>query len=98
MPYHSGRKVTGPRPSMSESKPPPHLPGVLERGVRPPILVNLCEVTKHTRRIPRCHTSRRYILGDNAACTNDGVAADVDAGKNDRLAADPDMVFYDDGI
>ena len=48
-------------------------------------LVELREVTKHTRRIPRCHTSRRDVLGDDAACTNDGAAADADAGKDDRL-------------
>jgi hypothetical protein len=48
-------------------------------------LVELRELTKHTRRIPRCHTSRRDVRGDNAACTNYGAAADADAGKDDRL-------------
>ncbi len=47
--------------------------------------VKLCDVTKHTSRIPRCHTPRRQVLGDDAACTNYGAAADVDASKDDRL-------------
>jgi IS66 C-terminal element len=53
--------------------------------VAPPLTVELREVTKHTRRIPRCHTSRRDVLGDDAARTNYGAAADADAGKDNRL-------------
>jgi hypothetical protein len=48
-------------------------------------LFELCEATKHTRRVPRCHTSWRDVLGDDAACTDYGAAADPDAGKNDYL-------------
>jgi hypothetical protein len=48
-------------------------------------LVEVRELTKHTRRIPGCHTSRRDVSGDDAACTNYGPAADADAGKDDRL-------------
>jgi hypothetical protein len=48
-------------------------------------LVELRELTKHTRRIPRCHTSRRDVRRDDAACTNYGAATDADAGKDDRL-------------
>jgi hypothetical protein len=56
-----------------------------QRVVAPPLTVELREVTKHTRRIPRCHTSRRDVLGDDAARTNYGAAADADAGKDNRL-------------
>ena len=48
-------------------------------------LVELRELTKHTCRIPRCHASWRDVVGDDAACTNYGAAADADAGKDDRL-------------
>ena len=48
-------------------------------------LVELREVTKHARRISCCHASRRDVFGNDAACTNDGVAADTDAGKDDRF-------------
>jgi hypothetical protein len=56
-----------------------------QRVVAPPLTVELREVTKQTRRIPRCHTSRRDVLGDDAARTNYGAAADADAGKDNRL-------------
>ena len=41
------------------------------------------KVTKHARRISRGHTSRRNILGDDAACTDYCAAANADAGKDD---------------
>src|SRR5262249_3853881 len=43
-------------------------------------LVELCEVTKHPRRISCCHTSRRDVFGNDAARADDGVAANADAG------------------
>ena len=48
-------------------------------------LVEFREVTKHARRVSCCHTSRRDVFGNDAARTDDGVAADADAGKDDRF-------------
>ena len=48
-------------------------------------LVELREVTKHACRISCCHTSRRHVVGNDAARTDDGVVANADAGKDDHL-------------
>ena len=48
--------------------------------------------TKRTRRIPRCS------LVTMLPATNYGVAADMDVGEDDRLLADPDMVFHHNRI
>ena len=48
--------------------------------------------TKRTRRIHRCS------LVTMLPATNYGVAADVNVGEDDRLLADPGMVFHDTRI
>jgi hypothetical protein len=45
-------------------------------------LIKLLEVTNYTRRISGCYAPRRDILGDDAACTNYGIIADTDSGKD----------------
>ena len=47
-----------------------------------PDSVEFRKVAQHARRVPCHHTSRGYVLGDDAACTNDGATADVHASKN----------------
>ena len=47
--------------------------------------VELREMTKDARRVPRRNTSRRDILGDDAACTDYGAGPDADAGQDDHF-------------